>query len=205
MAKWHLICLQFHQFRNRQDCSQIMLSPVPLGEEFRVEEITGTEWVPLTYELRYRVWSREVQLPESFRRKGLIRDEHEDHARHWAVLSDAGILVASARLCVHESERDIPEADCYTQLQVPHPVASINRLVVEQSARKRNLAQALDLQRIEAAKGAGAACIVVAPTDDRRVRALGKVGFSLTSSKCKSIYLDDLWLPVMVLNLQTVR
>ena len=183
----------------------MMSSPISLGEEFRVEEVTGTEWVRLTYELRYRVWSREVQLPESFQRKGLICDEHEDHARHWAVFSDTGILVASARLCVHESERDIPEADCYTQLQLPHPVASINRLVVEQSTRNRNLAQALDLQRIEAAKSVGAACIVVAPTDDRRVRALGKAGFTLTSSKCKSIYMENLWLPVMVLNLQTAR
>ena len=84
-------------------------------------------------------------------------------------------------------------------------MASINRLVVEQSTRNRNLAQALDLQRIEAAKSVGAACIVVAPTDDRRVRALGKAGFSLTSSKCKSIYMENLWLPVMVLNLQTAR
>jgi hypothetical protein len=109
--------------------------------------------------------------------------------------------VGSARLCVHGRVQDIPEADCYTELQLPHPIASINRLVIEHFARKHNLAHTLDLHRIEAAQSAGAACIVVAPTDDGRVRALGKSGFSLTSSKCKSIYVDDVWLPVMAMYL----
>jgi len=170
-------------------------------EGFRVEEITGTDLVPLTFALRYRVWSKEVQLPDSFQRQGLICDDHEDHARHWGVLTDSGSLVASARLCVHENEQDIPEADCYTELRLPHPIASINRLVVERFARKRNFAHSLDLHRIAAARSAGAACIVVAPTDDYRVRALQKAGFSLTSSKCKSIYVDALFLPVMVMYL----
>jgi len=174
-------------------------------ESFRVEEITGTDLVPLTYALRFRVWSKEVQLPDSFQQQGLICDDHEDHARHWGVLSDTGNLVASARLCVHEREQDIPEADCYSELRLPHPVASINRLVVEQFVQKRGFAQALDGHRIEAARSAGAACIVVAPTDDGRVRALRKAGFSLTTSKCKSIYVDNLWLPVMVLYLQTTQ
>lgn len=141
--------------------------------------------MPLSFALRYRVWSKEVQLPDSFQGAGLICDDHDDHARHWGVLSDTGCLVGSARLCVHERVQDIPEADCYTELQLPHPITSINRLVIEHFARKRNLDYSLDLHRIEAAQSAGAACIVVAPTDEGRVRALGKSGFSLTSASAR--------------------
>jgi predicted GNAT family N-acyltransferase len=157
--------------------------------------------VPLSYALRYRVWSSEVQLAENFQKEGLIRDEHDSHARHWGVLSDKGNLVASARMCVHHDLQSISEADFYSQLEVPSPVASINRLVVDQCVRGRKLGSSLDSHRIEAARMMGAACIVVAPTDDYRVRALGIAGFSLTSCKCKSIYVDNLWLPVMVLHL----
>jgi predicted GNAT family N-acyltransferase len=168
-------------------------------DNFQVVEITGTNLVPLTYDLRYRVWSKEIRVPDSLGQNGQIYDDHEDHARHWAVAAKNGTLVASARLCVHESEKDIPEADFYTELKLPHPVASINRLVVEQSVRNLGLARHLDSHRIEAARNAGAACIVVAATDDQRVRSLGKAGFSLTCCKCKSIYVEGVWLPVMVM------
>jgi predicted GNAT family N-acyltransferase len=170
-------------------------------EDFRVQEITDTHLVPLSYALRYSVWSKAVQLAEIFQKEGLIRDEHDSHARHWGVLSDTGNLVASARMCIHDDPQDIPDADFYSELLVPFPVASINRLVVNQSVRGRKLARSLDSRRIEAARTMGAACVVVAPTDDHRVRALGEAGFSLTSSKCKSIYVDNIWLPVMVLHL----
>jgi len=170
-------------------------------EGFRVQEITDTDLVPLSYALRYRVWSKEVQLAKNFQKEGLIRDEHDSHARHWGVLSNTGNLVASARMCVHHDPQDIPEADFYSQLQVPSPVASINRLVVDQCVRGSKLARSLDSHRIEAARMMGAACIVAAPTGDYRVRALGEAGFSLTSGKCRSIYVDNLWLPVMVLHL----
>ncbi len=175
-------------------------SPVQL-DGFRVVEITGTEPVALTYELRYRVWSKERQLIGNLQRAGVIKDEHEVHARHWAAFSREGTLVASARLCIHEQQQDLPDAYCYTELDVPSPVASINRLVVERCARNRGVAQMLDAQRIEAAKKAGAACIVAAPTSDMRVRALERFGFSLTDSRSKSHYLEDFSLSVMVLYL----
>lgn len=170
-------------------------------EGFQLREITGTELVSLTYKLRYRVCSKEVLLSEDIQQRGLICDEHEGHARHWGVLSDDGILVASSRMCIHETEEGIPEAELYTQLQLPRPIASINRLVVDDYARKRNFARSLDTLRIEAARSARAACIVVAPTNGRRVRALENLGFSLTSAKCQSIYVHALWLPVMVMHL----
>jgi len=178
-----------------------MASPVPLGDEFSVEEITGTDVVPLTYELRYRVWSKEAQLTDSFRQMGIICDEHDAHSQHWAAFSREGTLVASARLCIHEKQQEIPEGDCYTHLDFESPVASINRLVIEKSARNRGIAQELDLRRIEAAKNAGAACIIGAPTSDVRIQALEKLGFLITSARCKCIYKEDFWLSVMVRHL----
>jgi GNAT superfamily N-acetyltransferase len=172
-------------------------------ENFRIQEITGTDLVPLTFELRYRVWSLEVQLPESYSRSGRIRDEHDEHARHWGAFSDAGRLVASARVCLHQREHDILEADCYSDLQLRCPVASFNRLVVEPSARRHNIATSLDINRIEAARTMGAASIIVAPTHESRVHALANVGFTLTTSTCTGIYSDGVVLPVMVMHLIT--
>lgn len=176
-----------------------MASTVPIGEQSRVEEITGTKWVPLTYQLRYRVWSSEAQLIDSVHRVGIICDEHDAHSRHWAGFSPDNILVASARLCVHEQKEGVPEQYCYADLDLPRPVASINRLVVEKTARNRGIAQKLDLHRIAAAKEAGAACVVVAPTSDARIQALAKLGFKITSSRCRCSYKEGFWLSVMVL------
>src|SRR5579862_8803771 len=110
-----------------------MVSHLPIGDEFRVEEITGTDVVPLTYELRYRVWSKETRLISSVERLGVIYDEHESHSRHWAAFSREGSLVASARLCIHDAQQHVPDEYCYTELDLASPLASINRLVVEQS------------------------------------------------------------------------
>lgn len=170
-------------------------------DEFHVEEITGTDIVPLTYALRYRVWSKETQLLDSFEQKGIICDEHESHSRHWGAFSPDGSLVAAARLCIHDARTALPDEYCYTELDLPTPFASINRLVVSQCARNRGIAKELDLKRIEAAKKAGAASIVVASTSDSRTRALQNLGFLPKNVRCKSHYLEDFWLSVMVLNL----
>jgi len=168
-----------------------------------VAEITGTEIVPLTYELRYRVWSKEASLVDSIQEMGVICDEHDTHARHWAAFSCQGTLVASARLCVHEKWQDVPEGDCYKELELTGPIASINRLIVEPSARNCGIAKKLDLQRIEAAKEAGASCIVAAPTSDLRILALKRLGFLSTPYRCKCTYKKDFWLSVMVMELRS--
>jgi predicted GNAT family N-acyltransferase len=133
---------------------------------------------------------------------GAISDEHEAHSRHWAAFSPEGNLVAAARLCIHEKQQDVPEGYCYSDLDLQSPVASLNRLVVEKSARNRGIAQKLDLHRIKAAQNAGAACIVAAPTSGMRIQALEKVGFLVTSSRCKCSYKTDFWLAVMILDLR---
>ena len=194
-----LLRLRSSKWLNRE-MSEILFR-MHKSDDFRVEEITGTDIVPLTYELRYRVWSKETQLLDSFEKKGVICDEHESHSRHWAAFSPEGSLVASARLCIHATQQHLPDEYCYTELDLPTPLASINRLVVEKCARNRGLAKELDLQRIEAAKTAGAACIVAASSSGDRSRALQKLGFLPKDFKCKSHYLESFWLSVMVLDL----
>jgi len=87
-----------------------MGSLVSLRDEFRVEEITGTDVVPLTYEFRYRVRSKEIRLIDSLHQMGIICDEHESRSRHWAAFSWEGILGASARLCIHDSQQHVPDS-----------------------------------------------------------------------------------------------
>lgn len=153
-------------------------------DTFRVEEITGTEAVTSAYELRYRVWSMETRLIDTFHRAGAICDEHDTHARHWAAF-DGYKLVAAARMCIHDTQEESPDAPAFSMIRVPTPVATINRLVVLSSVCNRGLAKKLDEHRIAAATADGAKCILgtAAP---RRIAALEKLGFHLTG---------DSWIP----------
>ena len=98
-------CLRVRPVCNRSGLVSMMGSLASLRDEFRVEEITGTDVVPLTYDFRYRVRSKEARLIDSRHQMGIICDEHESHSRHWAAVSWEGILGASARLCIHDSQQ----------------------------------------------------------------------------------------------------
>jgi predicted GNAT family N-acyltransferase len=173
---------------------------MPLPNNLRLEEITSTDHVPLTYELRYRVWAREAHLSAPVKDKGLIYDEHDSHARHWAIFSQGVDMVAAARLCIHERQDDVPDGSGYSYhgFHLPTPIASINRLVVERSYRKLGIANHLDLLRIEVARQSGAACLMVA-AGGNRMKSLCDLGFSRTESVYNSVYVENYQLPLLVL------
>jgi GNAT superfamily N-acetyltransferase len=128
--------------------------------------------------LRYRVWKAEdVTLYDET--SGLIADPHDDHALHWGVF-DGERLVGAARLCIHDRQSDVPDAPLFTNLALPVPVASMNRLVVLQEYRGFGIGRALDERRVEAARNMGACAIVVGPVDrDFRPAQLQGLGFTL--------------------------
>ncbi len=166
-------------------------------DEFRVEEITGTDLVALTYELRYRVWSGETPLLPHIQKQGLIVDEHEIHARHWAAF-EGDQIVAAARMCIHEVQEESPDAPAFSKIRLPTPVATLNRLVVLRSVRKLGLANQLDHCRILAAKSDGAKCVVgtFAPA---RIAAVEKLGFHLTGEQWTQSYCESPAMHGMVL------
>ena len=165
-----------------------------------LREIMGTDLVPLTFRLRYEVWSAETKLIPRVKKQGVITDSHDAHARHW-VAFDEKEMVGAARMCVHEKQQDVPEGSCYKAIELIGPLASINRLIVARSARNRGIAKKLDLHRIQAAKETGANCTVAGPASDLRIHSLEKLGFLSTPHRCKCTYKKDFWLSVMVMDL----
>lgn len=127
--------------------------------------------------LRYEVWSAEgVQLskPEA----GTIADSHDDHAMHWGAF-DGTRLVAAARLCLHENLAEAPDGELFAGMNIPSPVASMNRLVVAASHRGRGIAKELDQIRIRQGLEWGVRAITGAPrvNSQSRIRSLEAQGF----------------------------
>ena len=81
-GEWQRARLEFPTLQSHRIWCH-MASPMPLRDEFRVEEITNTNLVSLTYELRYRIWSKESSLIDAVHQQGVICDEHDAHSQHW--------------------------------------------------------------------------------------------------------------------------
>jgi GNAT superfamily N-acetyltransferase len=127
--------------------------------------------------LRYGVWSAEgVEMSEP--EAGTIADSHDDHAMHWGVF-DGTRLVAAARLCFHETLVEAPDGHLFVGLEIPTPIASMNRLVVIKSHRGQGIAKELDQTRIQHGRTFGARAITICPNvnSQRRIRSLEAQGF----------------------------
>ncbi len=146
-----------------------------------VREVTGTEVVRQTFRLRYEVWKGETTLRPEVIAKGIITDEHDAHARHWAVFNGKQ-LVGAARMCIHHNQENTPDARAFDQVRLPVPIATINRLVVDRSARGHTLGYSLCKCRIEAARKSGARCVVGTAVEAR----IGSLEASVTTlvSRC---------------------
>ena len=146
-----------------------------------MREITGTDLVPLTFRLRYEVYTAETSVSLRSRLEGTMTDAHDEHARHWAALA-GNLLVASGRMCIHNAQDEIPDEFVFREVELPTPIATINRLVVKSEWRKRRLSKQIDLCRIQAARENRAACVVVSAFD-WRIGALHEHGFKLLDNK----------------------
>jgi len=155
-----------------------MLAAEQSGAAFELREITGTSFVEDTFHLRYEVWDRETELVEAVRQLKVISDFHDVHARHWAVFRGQQ-MVASARLCTHRLQSQVPFAEEIESLVLPGPIATMCRLVVHESARKLGLARHLDECRIRTAQDGTAKCVLVSAAPSR-IAGLQSLGFRFT-------------------------
>jgi GNAT superfamily N-acetyltransferase len=153
-------------------------------DELELREVSPADAVMLQLigELRVRAWRSEAPVPAA---QTTWLDKYDLYSRHWAVFN-AGRLVASGRLSVHAAVGELPDAECYigvfTKL-LPAPIASLNRLVVDPSARGRGLSRRLDLARVEAAQEMGCRSVVGATqSGSRRVQQLLEIGFVVIGS-----------------------
>jgi len=129
---------------------------------------------------RVRVWLSAGMQREDFL-SGDLKDEHEEHARHW-IVRDGERLLASARMCVHKSLANVPNANVYENLglELLGPFGSINRLVIDPQARGLGLSKQLDKARLRAAVNAECKSIVAWWTPisgNLRLRVLERHGF----------------------------
>lgn len=170
-----------------------------MTQDFDIREITRTPCVSLTFRLRFHVWNSETALKSATRANAEIRDAHEDHARHWAAFRYEE-MVASARMCVHKHLADSPDNVAFLGIALKAPVATLNRLVVHESARGGGLAARLDNCRISAAFAEGARSIV-GTVPEYRIPALKKLGFRLTGQRWIPEYAQSMFCYAMVLEL----
>jgi GNAT superfamily N-acetyltransferase len=109
-------------------------------------------------------------------------DDIDQTARHWVVFLD-GAPIAAARLTVHQSLADVPDAESYVGVFAASPeppIASLNRLVVHPSARGAGLSKHLDLVRLDAAESLGCRSVILSTASGpRRVGQLIGYGFEL--------------------------
>jgi len=139
-------------------------------------ELTTEDDIHAAQRLRYTVWQSEgavIHQPE----KGVIADEHDEHATHWGVF-DKDLLIGAARLCLHSELRDAPDGEMFASRGLPSPIASMNRLVVLRSYRGHGIGRQLDEIRIQKAKEWNARTIIVTPANIvARRQALERNGF----------------------------
>lgn len=141
-----------------------------------VVEVTERAVLDRIFRLRVDAWREHVAVPD-----GMVewRDHHDEVGRHFAILC-GDEPVAAARLTVHSSIEDLPEADAYRGILAsnPVPVAAFSRCVVHPEYRGRGLARQLDLARLEAARVADVKRAVVHVHAQERIPRLCNLGFA---------------------------
>lgn len=108
-------------------------------------------------ELRAAVWRETGAVSQEAFPTDRWHDEFDAMARHW-VVTNAGRIVAAARLSVHGRLEDVPEAAEYLEagLRLEGAVAAPARVVVAASAQRHGLASRLLDVQDDGAREAGA-------------------------------------------------
>lgn len=135
--------------------------------------------------LRSRAWQTEASFTGN---TDIWLDEYDATALHFASF-DGEQAVAAARLTVHASVRDIPHAEIQDHAfpsEPPLPVAYLSRLVVDPRYRRQGLGSRLDQILLEKSQSLGCCSVVARPVDDRRVRQLEALRFTIVG-RCRAI------------------
>jgi GNAT superfamily N-acetyltransferase len=143
-------------------------------------ELIAVSEIEAAQRLRYTVWRSEgVIIHHS--EKEAIADYHDKHAIHWGFF-DGNQLVGAARLCLHDELAEAPDAEMFLSVDIPSPVASMNRLVVLQGYRGQGIGRLLDQVRIRKAREMGARTVIATPVKAiAREQSLAELGFQALS------------------------
>lgn len=137
--------------------------------------------------LRIIAWEYDGERPSIAAGCGDVwLDEHDSHAHHW-VIKKNGVLLAAARLCVHNSKDALPDAASLSDFlhKILFPAAFFNRLVVHPSARGKGLASKIDDERLRFAAKQGAKLALIHTHNPLRLKQLQASGWSILGETSK--------------------
>jgi GNAT superfamily N-acetyltransferase len=131
--------------------------------------------------LRQCCWA--AQIPDELTLHDVV-DSYDGLARHWIAVADDQVIGA-ARLTIHDSVEEVPEAICLGGVVARHsptPIGFLSRLVVAPQYRRAGIGHGLDQVRIRAAKEAGCRSLLALVFDvsgEARVAQLVSQGFEV--------------------------
>lgn len=112
-------------------------------------------------------------------------DPEDESAAHWAV-RDGRRIVAAARLSIHDSLAEVPNAEIFRGAfpdSLEGPIASLNRLVVAASHGGQGHSAALDYIRIDYARNSGCRHVIGETYSGmKRIKQLGGLGFTVAGT-----------------------
>ena len=131
--------------------------------------------------LRMETWRFEGYEPQDHAGDCYL-ESHDDHGDLWSIYIDH-VLAASARVCLHHTCDEFPEADTLSPQNLKSirngPYAVFSRLVIRPGYQKLGLSRMLDDIRTAFARSSGAQRIVLSTLfDSPRFHALEKKGFA---------------------------
>jgi GNAT superfamily N-acetyltransferase len=143
----------------------------------RLSEAKSSDILKEIYRLRVKAWRTRIAIPDDV---SVWCDRFDTTARHWVFL-DGERPVAAARLTVSTRLDEVPDAEVYKDVlpdNLPGPIASLTRLVVDPEYRGRGLARRMDVIRVSEARVLGCAHAIVAAHEISRMKQLQSLGFS---------------------------
>lgn len=172
-------------------------------KEYILSEADYYEHIEEIGRLRYLAWKDVDGINKDFFAEGSWIDKFDKESHLWVIRYHKEI-VASARLSLHSSIREIPwhEAIPPTALKlIRTPVASMNRLCVRPDFRGRGLTRPLDEIRIQTARLLNAKTILAEPVV-KRFKTLEKYGFKYYGLFGSTAELPGVTLGFKMLNLE---
>lgn len=141
-----------------------------------VHETRNPELLRASFRLRWACWRERGLLPPGSTEDG--GDLHDVHARHWVAVHDGSVLGA-ARLCVHTTVAELPDAEALGSLMSMHTgvIGSLSRMVIDPGWRGVGLPAKFDDQRLAACHAAGCSWVVAIAEHPSRIEALRSRGF----------------------------
>jgi GNAT superfamily N-acetyltransferase len=152
-------------------------SPAPMNTPI-IDIAARADWLEQIGRIRVAAWKTETGATPDMD-CWIDPIDRDPNSRLYAIF-DGDRIVASARLTIHASLAEAPDAPVYTGVlseSPAAPIAVLSRLVVHPDHRRLGYGTALDRHRLETARTLGCRTIVGSSSAPRRIAQLEALGF----------------------------